>query len=179
MGKRRNWWVRYAAKASIVALTVNASDDELEAIDQSINPDIWQLHGSESPDRIRKIKQRYGRPVMKALTIRDKEDLAAIPLYEDACDIFLFDAKAPKGAETELPGGNGIAFDWRLIRNLKLKKPFVLAGGLNPDNVSEAIRLTSPQGVDVSSGIESAPGIKDRQKIFDFVQRARQTAESL
>ncbi|WP_394699059.1 phosphoribosylanthranilate isomerase [uncultured Cohaesibacter sp.] len=133
-------------KASIVALTVNASDDELEAIDQSINPDIWQLHGSESPDRIREIKQRYGRPVMKALTIRDKEDLAAIPLYEDACDIFLFDAKAPKGADTELPGGNGIAFDWRLIKNLKLKKPFVLAGGLDPDNVSEAIRLTNPQG---------------------------------
>ncbi|SNY91732.1 phosphoribosylanthranilate isomerase [Cohaesibacter sp. ES.047] len=164
-------------KASIVALTVNASDDELEAIDRSINPDIWQLHGSESPERVREIKQRYGRPVMKALTIRDREDLAAISRYEEACDIFLFDAKPPTDSKTDLPGGNGIAFDWRLIENLKLKKPFVLAGGLDPDNVSEAIRLTRPQGVDVSSGIESAPGIKDRQKIVDFVQRAKQAAQ--
>ncbi len=166
-------------KASIVALTVNASDDELEAIDQSINPDIWQLHGAETPERIQQIKKRYGRPVMKALSIRDKEDLAPIPLYEAVCDILLFDAKPPRDMNTELPGGNGITFDWRLIQNLKLKKPFVLSGGLNPDNVAEAIRLTRPQGVDVSSGIESAPGIKDRQKIMDFVHAAKGAAKDL
>ena len=163
-------------KASIVALTVNASDDELEAIDQSINPDIWQLHGAESPERVKEIKARYGRAVMKALPIRDEADLATIPAYEDVCDILLFDAKPPKDMKTDLPGGNGITFDWRLIQDLKLTKPFVLGGGLNPDNVAEAIRLTHPNGVDVSSGIESAPGIKDRQKIIDFVHAAKQAA---
>ena len=166
-------------KASIVALTVNANDDELDAIDRSINPDIWQLHGSETPERVVQVKQRYGRPVMKALTIRDEADLAAIPPYEDVCDILLFDAKPPKEMESELPGGNGISFDWRLIEGLKLKKPFVLAGGLDPSNVAQAIRLTRPQGVDVSSGIETAPGIKDRQKIIDFVYAAKQASSTL
>ena len=166
-------------KASIVALTVNASDDELEAIDQSINPDIWQLHGAETPERAHEIKERFARPVMKALAIRDKEDLGTISVYEEVCDILLLDAKPPKGMKTDLPGGNGISFDWQLIKNLKLKKPFVLAGGLSPDNVAEAIRLTRPNGVDVSSGVESAPGIKDRQKIFDFVHAAREAAAEL
>ena len=165
-------------KASIVALTVNASDDELEAIDQSINPDIWQLHGSETPERLLQIKERYGRPVMKALPIRDESDLAVISSYEDVSDILLLDAKPPKDMNTELPGGNGIAFDWQLIKNLKLKKPLVLAGGLDPSNVAEAIRLTRPQGVDVSTGVESAPGTKDRQKIMDFVYAAKQASET-
>jgi phosphoribosylanthranilate isomerase len=166
-------------KASIVALTVNASDDELEAIDRSINPDIWQLHGTETPDRVSQIKALFNRPVMKALSIRDEADLAPIPAYEAVSDILLFDAKPPRDMNTELPGGNGITFDWRLIQNLKLKKPFVLSGGLNPANVAEAIRLTRPQGVDVSSGIESAPGVKDRQKIIDFVHAAKLAAQQL
>ena len=166
-------------KASIVALTVNASDDELDAIDRSINPDIWQLHGTETPERVLEVKKRFGRPVMKALLIRDEVDLAPIPAYEDVCDILLFDAKPPKDMKTELPGGNGISFDWRLIQGLKLKKPFVLSGGLDPANVAEAIRLTQPQGVDVSSGIESAPGVKDRKKIIDFVYAAKQASDAL
>lgn len=166
-------------KASIVALTVNASDEELDAIDEAINPDIWQLHGEESPQRVREIKQRYGRPVMKALAIRDKEDLDPIPAYEEVCDILLFDAKPPADMKTDLPGGNGIAFDWTLISGLSLKKPFMLSGGLDPENVAEAIRLTKPQGVDVSSGIESAPGIKDTQKISKFISAAKSAAANL
>ncbi len=163
-------------KASIVALTVNASDDELEAIDQSINPDIWQLHGSETPQRAAEIKARFGRPVMKALAIRDEADLAPIASYEAVCDMLLLDAKPPKGMKTDLPGGNGISFDWQLIKNLKLSKPLILAGGLSSDNVAEAIRLIHPQGVDVSSGVESEPGVKDRQKIIDFVFAAKGAA---
>ena len=155
------------------------SDDELEAIDRSINPDIWQLHGTETPERVSEIKALFNRPVMKALSIRDEADLAPIPAYEDVSDILLFDAKPPRDMNTELPGGNGITFDWRLIQTLKLKKPFVLSGGLNPHNVAEAIRLTRPQGVDVSSGIESAPGVKDRQKIIDFVHAAKSAAQGL
>ena len=163
-------------KASIVALTVNASDDVLEAIDQSINPDIWQLHGSESPERVAEIRARFGRPVMKALAIRDEADLAPIASYEAVCDMLLLDAKPPKDMKTDLPGGNGISFDWQLIKNLKLSKPLILAGGLTPDNVAEAIRLTSPQGVDVSTGVECEPGVKDRQKIIDFVFAAKGAA---
>ena len=166
-------------KASIVALTVNASDDELEAIDRSINPDIWQLHGSESPERVAEIKKTFSRPVMKALAIRDAEDLEPIHAYEAVADILLFDAKPPRDMKTELPGGNGISFDWRLIKDLSLKKPFILSGGLNPENVAEAIRLTCPQGVDVSSGIESAPGYKDPQKITEFIAAARAAADKL
>lgn len=164
-------------KASIVALTVNATDEELKAIDDAINPDIWQLHGSETPERVAEIRQTFGRPVMKALAIRDEADLAPIPDYEAVCDILLFDAKPPKDMKTELPGGNGISFDWRLIKNLQLKKPFMLSGGLNPDNVAEAIRLTKPQGVDVSSGIESSPGVKDREKIIQFISAAKEAAK--
>lgn len=166
-------------KASIVALTVNATDEELKAIDEAINPDIWQLHGSESPDRVAEIRQKFARPVMKALAIRDKEDLDPIPAYEAVCDILLFDAKPPRDMKTELPGGNGISFDWTLIKNLKLKKPFILSGGLTPDNVAEAIKLTRPQGVDVSSGIESEPGVKDPKKITDFISAAKQAAADL
>ncbi|MCV6601861.1 MAG: phosphoribosylanthranilate isomerase, partial [Cohaesibacter sp.] len=146
---------------------------------EAINPDIWQLHGKESPQRVREIKQRYGRPVMKALAIRDKEDLDPIPAYEEVCDILLFDAKPPADMKTDLPGGNGIAFDWTLISGLSLKKPFMLSGGLDPDNVAQAIRLTKPQGVDVSSGIESAPGIKDNQKISKFISAAKTAAANL
>ena len=178
-GKAKELVGSVRGKASIVALTVNASDDELEAIDQSINPDIWQLHGSEPPERLLEIKERYGRPVMKALAIRDEEDVARIAAYEEASDILLLDAKPPRDMKTDLPGGNGIAFDWQLIKDLKLKKPLVLAGGLDPDNVSEAIRLTRPQGVDVSSGVENAPGIKDRQKIIDFVFAAKKAAQEI
>ena len=178
-GKAKDLVGPLRGKASIVALTVNASDDELDAIDQAINPDIWQLHGAESPQRVAEIKARYSRPVMKALSIRDEADLAPIPDYEAVCDILLLDAKPPRDMDTELPGGNGIPFDWHLIKSLKLKIPLVLAGGLTPANVAEAIRLTRPQGVDVSSGIESAPGVKDRQKIFEFIANARAAASEL
>lgn len=160
-------------KASVVALTVNASDEDLDAINAAINPDIWQLHGKESPERVLEVKARFSRPVMKALAIGDESDLDIIPAYDDTADILLLDAKPPKDSKTDLPGGNGIAFDWRLITSLDLKKPFVLAGGLDPENVAEAIRLTKPQGVDVSSGVESAPGIKDIDKITNFIFAAK------
>ena len=178
-GKAKDLVGPIRGKASVVALTVNASDEELDAINEAINPDIWQLHGKESPERILEIKARFGRPVMKALAIADESDLEPIPVYDATADILLLDAKPPKDMPSELPGGNGVSFDWRLIKSLELKKPFVLAGGLDPDNVAEAIRLTNPEGVDVSSGIESAPGVKDINKITDFIFAARHAASEL
>ncbi|MCV6575972.1 MAG: phosphoribosylanthranilate isomerase [Cohaesibacter sp.] len=178
-GKAKDLVGPIRGKASIVALTVNATDEELKAIDDAINPDIWQLHGSETPERVAQIRQDYARPVMKALPIRDEADLALIAEYEAVCDMLLFDAKPPADMKTDLPGGNGISFDWRLIQNLKLKKPLILSGGLTPDNVAKAIALTNPQGVDVSSGIETAPGIKDRDKIIQFIRAAKETASSM
>lgn len=154
-----------------VALTVNASDAELDAILDRVPIDMLQLHGQESPDRVTEVKARYGLPVMKAVGVAEAADLAQIDLYETVADQLLIDAKPPKDAE--LPGGNGLAFDWRLLAGRKYwRKPWMLAGGLTPDNVAEAARMTGARQVDVSSGVESAPGVKDADLIRDFVAAA-------
>lgn len=154
-----------------VALTVDATDAELDAITAAVPLDMLQLHGAESPERVAAVKARYGLPVMKAVGVATAADLAALDLYGRVADQLLVDAKPPKDAV--LPGGNGLAFDWRLIARKYWPCPWMLAGGLTPENVAEAVRLTGARQVDVSSGVESAPGIKDSGRIAAFIAAAQ------
>ena len=154
-----------------VALTVDAGDDLLDEITERVPLDMLQLHGAETPDRVRSIRARYGLPVMKALGVAEAADLAAIDTYSGVADQLLVDAKPPK--DGVLPGGNGLTFDWRLIANRRWPVPWMLAGGLTPENLAEAIALTGAQQVDVSSGVESAPGVKDAALIRRFLEQAR------
>lgn len=154
-----------------VALTVNADNAALDHLTDAVALDMLQLHGSESPERVADVKRRYGLPVMKAVGVADQSDLAQLETYFGVADQILVDAKPPKSAV--LPGGNGLAFDWRLIAGRRWPVPWMLAGGLTPDNVAEAIALTGAQQVDVSTGVESAPGVKDADKIGAFVAAAK------
>ncbi len=154
-----------------VALTVNADDAMLDDIVASVGIDMLQLHGDESPERVLAVRARYGLPVMKAVGIGREEDLPKLLEYGRVADQLLVDAKPAQGAE--LPGGNGLAFDWRLISGRRWPVPWMLAGGLTPANVAEAIRLTGARQVDVSSGVESAPGVKDADLIRGFLEAAR------
>ena len=158
-------------RARIVALSVDADDDELSRIVEQLSPDILQLHGRETPPRVTEIRQRFGRPTMKAVGVAAPQDFAAAAPYEGVADFLLIDAKPPKNAV--LPGGNGRAFDWALAREFRPRTPWLLSGGLDPANVAEAITLTGARGVDVSSGVESAPGVKDEGKIRAFIAAAR------
>ncbi|MEP2715492.1 phosphoribosylanthranilate isomerase [Pseudophaeobacter sp.] len=154
-----------------VALTVNADDASLDALTAAVPLDMLQLHGSESPERVAAVKARYGLPVMKAIGVADAGDLPQIDLYAQVADQLLIDAKPPKDAD--LPGGNGLAFDWRLLAGRKYwQRPWMLAGGLTPENVAEAIRMTGARQVDVSSGVEAAPGQKDAALISSFTTAA-------
>ncbi|MDX5350264.1 MAG: phosphoribosylanthranilate isomerase [Paracoccaceae bacterium] len=154
-----------------VALTVDADDATLDRIVEAVPLDMLQLHGHESPDRVAEVRARYGLPVMKAIGVADEGDLAGLLDMSLVADQLLIDAKPPRGAD--LPGGNGLAFDWRLLVGRKWLKPWMLAGGLTPENVAQAVRLTGARQVDVSSGVESAPGVKDPAKIAAFVQAAQ------
>jgi len=152
-----------------VALTVDADDDMLDAILHEVPLDMLQLHGRETPQRVSALKARYGLPVMKALGIADAEDLHKIDLYAGVADQLLIDAKPPTGSA--LPGGNGLAFDWRLLQARKYwALPWMLAGGLSAQNVAQAVQLTGARQVDLSSGVESAPGLKDADQIAAFMQ---------
>lgn len=154
-----------------VGLVVNVSNVELDRILESVPLDILQLHGAETPERVTEVKERYGLPVMKVIGVADADDLAAIDEYADVADQLLIDAKPPRDAV--LPGGNGLSFDWRLLAGRKYwKRPWMLAGGLTPENVAEAIRMTGARQVDVASGVESAPGVKDTVLMTRFVQAA-------
>ncbi|MDT1063734.1 phosphoribosylanthranilate isomerase [Paracoccus sp. CPCC 101403] len=153
-----------------VGLFVNPDDATLESTLATVPLDVIQLHGSETPQRVTEVKALTGLPVMKAVGVAEPEDLEAVWDYGLVADMLLIDAKAPKDAA--LPGGNGLAFDWRILAGRQILKPWLLAGGLTPDNVAQAIRLTRAQGVDVSSGVESAPGVKDAEKIRNFIARA-------
>ncbi|RYH09783.1 phosphoribosylanthranilate isomerase [Tropicimonas sp. IMCC6043] len=154
-----------------VALTVDAEDAELDRIVETVPLDMLQLHGHESPDRVAALRARYGLPVMKAVGVAGEADLPALAEYSRVADQLLVDAKPAAGAE--LPGGNGLAFDWRLIAGRRWAVPWMLAGGLTPENVAEAIHLTGARQVDVSSGVEAAPGDKDAAKIAAFVTAAK------
>jgi phosphoribosylanthranilate isomerase len=159
------------SRAAKVALTVDADDDLIDAIVETLRPTWFQFHGSESPERVRSIKRTYGLPVMKAIGVAGPADLAAVPDYAAVADRILFDARPPKDATR--PGGLGEAFDWELLRGLDLKLPFLVSGGINAGNVAEALRVTGAQGVDVSSGVESSPGEKNPDLIRDFIRAAR------
>jgi phosphoribosylanthranilate isomerase len=150
-----------------VALVVDADDATLDAITEAMPLDMLQLHGHESPDRVAQIRARYGLPVMKAVGVADEGDLASLLDYSLVADQILVDAKPPKSAD--LPGGNGLSFDWRLVAQRRWLRPWMLAGGLTADNVAEAIRLTNARQVDVSSGVDSAPGQKDAARMAAFV----------
>lgn len=154
-----------------VALTVDADDATLDAIAEAMPLDMLQLHGHESPDRVAAVRARYGLPVMKVVGVADEGDLAALFDHATIADQIMVDAKPPKGAV--LPGGNGVAFDWRLVAGRRWLRPWMLAGGLTPLNVAEAIRLTGARQVDVASGVESAPGVKDHARIAAFVAATR------
>ena len=153
-----------------VGLTVDADDALLADIAATAGIDMLQLHGSETPDRVRDIRDRFGLAVMKMLPIAAAADVAATKAYEDVADRFLFDAKAP--ADATRPGGNAEAFDWSLLKDNSAQKPWMLAGGLTPENVAEAIKTSGAEAVDVSSGVEDAPGVKSIDKIRAFLAAA-------
>ena len=158
-------------RAKIVALTVNAGDDALGEIVDALGPDLLQLHGKESPARVAEIVRMFNVATMKAIGVAGPSDLASAKDYACIAAMLLFDAKPSKDAM--LPGGNGLAFDWRLLAGFVHELPHLLSGGLDAANVAEAIALSGARGVDVSSGVESAPGVKDNAKIAAFVANAR------
>jgi len=158
-------------RVKAVAVTVDADDAALDAIVAAMAPDVLQLHGSETPARVAAVKARYGLPVMKALAVSTAADLAAARPFFTVADRMLFDARPPKGSE--LPGGNGVAFDWSLLAALDPGVDYMLSGGLNAANVGDALRIGNPPGIDVSSGVESAPGVKDTALIDDFFAAVR------
>ena len=160
--------LRLAARgqADAVAVTVDADNAFLDEIVLAMSPDWLQLHGRETPERVQAIRDRYSLPVMKAISVSEASDLDKLAAYRDVADGFLLDAKPPKGSE--LPGGNGVTFDWRILTALDADIDYMLSGGLNAANIGEALRLANPPGIDISSGVESAPGIKDVGLIEDF-----------
>ena len=162
---------RVQGRAVKVALTVDANDELLLDIINALNPDMLQLHGDETPDRVVAVRTRFGLPVMKALAIAERKDLSPIREYAQFVERLIFDARPPKDATR--PGGLGRAFDWTLLKNINAGVPFMLSGGLDADNVAEALRITRAPGVDVSSGVERGPGEKDPEKIRAFIRAAR------
>ncbi len=167
-------WVVASVPAGVlrVALIVDPTDETLEMLLEEVPIDMLQLHGRESPERVAEVRSRFGLPVMKAVGISGAADLAQINDYANVADQILLDARAPRGANS--PGGNGAAFDWRLIRDQRWKRPWMLAGGLTPENVAVAVQVTGAEQLDVSSGVESRPGHKDPARILAFAKNARE-----
>ncbi|MGH6847923.1 MAG: phosphoribosylanthranilate isomerase [Methylocella sp.] len=168
---------RAARRTCKVLVTVDATDALLATAIKALEPGLLQLHGSETPERVAAIRARFGLPVMKAIGIGDATDLAIIPSFDAIADYLLFDAK-PRQA-TGRPGGSGESFDWSLLGGIKTNKPWLLAGGLDADNVADALAQTGAPGVDVSSSVESTPGVKDKNKIAAFIAAVRRAAEKL
>jgi phosphoribosylanthranilate isomerase len=162
---------RVPTSVQVTALTVNPTDDLISEIIQLGRIDLLQLHGDETPNRVADIRSRYGIRVMKALRIATEDDLEPLASYEAAADMLLFDTKAPPDITT-LPGGTGLSFDWRLMQQIEPAKPWMLAGGLKPENLAEAVRLTGARIVDVSSSVEDRPGHKSPEKIKAFLAAA-------
>jgi phosphoribosylanthranilate isomerase len=163
--------------AAKVALTVDADDATIANIVEALQPDILQLHGKETVARVRDIKQKFGLQVMKVIAVETAADLGGLPAYADVADRILFDARAPH--EATRPGGLGAVFDWRVLEKVELKLPYLVSGGLDAQNLAEAVRVTRAGGIDVSSGVERSPGIKDPEMIRAFVRAARATQELL
>lgn len=163
---------RARGKAKIVTLVVDAEDALLSSIASEVAPDLIQAHGAETPERIAEIARLTGKPVIKAIRVKDDADIAAAADYSTVASLILYDARAPETLGNALPGGNGHAFDWGLLEG-ETRPAFMLAGGLTPENVAEAIRVTGAPVVDVSSGVESAPGVKDIGLIRKFIEAAK------
>ncbi|MGA2565621.1 MAG: phosphoribosylanthranilate isomerase [Pseudolabrys sp.] len=168
---------RVSGRAGKVALTVDADDETLRGVVEALKPDMLQLHGKETPERVTALRARFGLPVMKAIPVATKGDLSRIDLYKKVADRLIFDARAPQDATR--PGGLGTPFDWTLLKGIDPGIPFMLSGGLDAGNVAEALRITSAPGVDVSSGVERAPGEKDPDKIRAFIRAARAAEAAL
>lgn len=164
---------RARGRAKIVALVVDADDAAIQEIDNIVAPDMYQAHGAETPQRVQEITALTGKPVIKAIKVGVIADIAQATAYAGKASLILYDAKAPETLVNALPGGNGIAFDWNLLGSSQQSEGFILSGGLNPDNVAKAIRVTGAPIVDVSSGVESAPGIKDLSLIRKFIEAAK------
>jgi len=162
-----------ASSVQSVALLVDPVDHELDEIIGGVSPNMLQLHGGETPERVAQIKARTGLPVMKALAIAGADDLAKARQFEKVADWLLFDAKPPKSLANALPGGNGLVFDWTLLTGFESACPWMLSGGLDAGNVAEAVRISGARAVDVSSGVESEPGLKDPERIRAFAAAAR------
>lgn len=155
-----------------VGLFVDPTDEQIASVTSRVPLDLLQLHGEETPRRVADIRGRFGTPVMKAIRVATAEDLAPLEAFEAVADWILFDAKPPKSV-TALPGGTGIAFDWQLLQRVKPSKPWMLSGGLNADNLAEAVSITGARMVDVSSGVEDRPGAKSVEKIQEFLAAAK------
>ena len=164
-------------RAGKVALSVDADDATLAAVVEALKPDMLQLHGVETPERVTALRARFGLPVMKAIPIAERKDLARVERYQKVADRLIFDARAPRDATR--PGGLGTPFDWTLLKGVNPGIPYMLSGGLDAGNVAEALRITRAPGVDVSSGVERAPGEKDPDKIRAFIRAARAAEAAL
>ncbi len=168
---------RVKARAGKVALSVDADDETLRSVVEALKPDMLQLHGKETPERVTTLRARFGLPVMKAVPIAERKDLARIDVYKKVADRLIFDARAPQDATR--PGGLGTPFDWTLLKGIDPGIPYMLSGGLDAGNVAEALRITRAPGVDVSSGVEGALGEKDPDKIRAFIRAARAAESAL
>jgi phosphoribosylanthranilate isomerase len=168
---------RAARRTCKVLVTVDAADALLAAAIKALDPGLLQLHGSETPERVAAVRAHFGLPVMKAIGIFEEADLALVPVFDGVADLLLFDAKPPRAAGR--PGGSGTRFDWSLLGMIETKKPWLLGGGLDAGNVADALAQTGAPGVDVSSGVECAPGVKDRNKIAAFIAAVRGATEKL
>jgi phosphoribosylanthranilate isomerase len=166
---------RLRGRVRLVALVADGDDETIAAVVNAVRPEFLQLHGRETPDRAGAIRSRFGVPVIKAVAIAEASDFDALPAYYPTADMLLLDAKAPEGLRA---GGHGVAFDWQLLANRKISRPWFLAGGLNPENVARAVATAAPPGVDVSSGVETAPGLKSPERIAAFVSAARNLMEA-
>jgi len=173
----RDLGARVNGRAGKVALTVDADDATLAAVVEALKPDMLQLHGTETPERVTALRALFRLPVMKAIPVAERKDLARIELYKKFADRLLFDALAPQDATR--PGGLGTPFDWSLLKGVDPGIPYMLSGGLDASNVAEALRITRAPGVDVSSGVERAPGEKDPDKIRAFIRAARAAEAAL
>jgi len=163
--------MRMRGRLKSVALITDMDDAGIATLVKTVAPEFLQLHGSETVQRTAEIRARFGLPVIKALPVGEASDLAAAADYEKVADMLMFDARAPKGAQR--PGGHGAAFDWKILAGRSFRKPWFLAGGLDPGNVARAIELSGAEMVDVSSGVESAPGVKDAARITAFINATR------
>jgi len=161
-----------AKRIQKVAVSVNVDDEYMADIVEAMQPDVLQLHGNETPDRVRELKSKYNLPVMKAFAISETSDFEKLTPYIGIADKFLFDAKPPKGSD--LPGGNGVAFDWEIMDALPKDVPYMLSGGLDASNVCEAVERSGAKAVDISSGVESAAGVKNIKLIEEFLATCHQ-----